>query len=178
MGHGWPPVLKSLEYGLRPSLSIDVVTTAPGDMFTQMRAAFGAERARVLAEAWEADRETPAEFLTAQQMLQMATINGAHVAGLEDRTGSLTPGKKADVVVISGKSPTVAPLMDPVAAVTLGADVSNVDTVIIDGKIHKRDGTMVADVEHARKLAEESRDYLVGKVKRHPAWTGVPAPSA
>ena len=38
MGHGWPPLLQSLRMGLRPSLSIDVVTTAPGDMFTQMRA--------------------------------------------------------------------------------------------------------------------------------------------
>ena len=51
MGHGWPPVNKRLQYGLRPSLSIDVVTTVPGDMFTQMRAAFGSERARVNAVA-------------------------------------------------------------------------------------------------------------------------------
>lgn len=41
MGHGWPPVAKAIEHGLRPSLSIDVVTTVPGDMFTQIRAAFG-----------------------------------------------------------------------------------------------------------------------------------------
>src|SRR5262245_20863925 len=44
MGHGWPPVNKARQFGLRPSLSIDVVTTVPGDMFTQIRAAFGAER--------------------------------------------------------------------------------------------------------------------------------------
>ena len=49
MGHGWPPVNKSLQFGLRPSLSIDVVTTVPGDMFTQMRAAFGSERGRINA---------------------------------------------------------------------------------------------------------------------------------
>src|SRR6185436_14555148 len=93
MGHGWAPVVKSLEYGLRPSFSIDVVTTAPGDMFTQMRAAFASERARVNAIYWE--RNEPAEgLLTARQMLEFATINGAYVAGLESRTGSLTPGKK------------------------------------------------------------------------------------
>lgn len=178
MGHGWPPVLKAIEYGLRPSLSIDVVTTVPGDMFTQIRAAFGAERARVLAEAWVTDTEVPQTVLTAQQMLEMATAGGAHVAGLEDRTGSLTPGKKADVVVIDGKAANVAPVIDPVAAVTLCADVSNVDTVIVGGRIHKRDGEMLADMDRARDLAEQSRDYLVGKVKRHPAWTGVPAPSA
>ena len=43
MGHGWPPIMKAIEYGLRPSLSIDVVTTVPGDMFTQIRAGFAAD---------------------------------------------------------------------------------------------------------------------------------------
>ena len=56
MGHGWPPVVKAMEYGLRPSLSIDVVTTVPGDMFTQIRSAFGTERARVNAVYWEKQR--------------------------------------------------------------------------------------------------------------------------
>ncbi|HZD73571.1 MAG TPA: amidohydrolase family protein, partial [Actinomycetota bacterium] len=161
MGHGWPPVMKAVQYGLRPSLSIDVVTTAPGDMFTQVRAAFACERARVNAVAWEANTEVPETMLTARQMLEMATINGAHVAGLEARTGSLTPGKKADVVLIDGGALNVAPVIDPVAAVTLCADVSNVDTVIIDGQVRKRDGKLLADVEGARRKVEASRDHLV-----------------
>ena len=170
MGHGWPPVNKALEYGLRPSLSIDVVTTAPGDMFTQIRAAFGCERARVNEVAWAANTEVPDTMLTARQMLEMATINGAHVAGIEDRTGSLTPGKKADVVVIDAGALNVAPVIDPVAAVTLSADVSNVDTVIIDGKLRKRDGKLLADVAAARRLVEASRDYLVARAQeRQPA---------
>jgi cytosine/adenosine deaminase-related metal-dependent hydrolase len=159
MGHGWPPVVKTLEYGLRPSLSIDVVTTVPGDMFTQIRAAFGAERARKNAIFWEANE--PAEgLLTARQMLEFATINGAYVAGLEDRTGSLTPGKKADVVLIDGRALNMAPIIDPVAAVTLCADVSNVDTVIVNGVVKKRGGKLLADVDKARREVEASRDYL------------------
>jgi cytosine/adenosine deaminase-related metal-dependent hydrolase len=165
MGHGWPPVNKALEYGLRPSLSIDVVTTAPGDMFTQIRAAFGCERARVNEVAWAANTEVPDTMLTARQMLEMATINGAHVAGLEARTGSLTPGKKADVVVIDGGSLNVAPVIDPVAAVTLCADTSNVDTVIIDGQVRKRGGKLLADVAAARRQVEASRDYLLSRVE-------------
>ncbi|WP_314408352.1 amidohydrolase family protein [Streptomyces sp. DSM 40484] len=161
MGHGWPPVTKAIEYGLRPSLSIDVVTTVPGDMFTQIRAAFGAERARVNAACWEADSPVPDTMLTARQMLEMATVNGAHVAGVEDRTGSLTPGKRADVVAIDATALNVAPLIDPVAAVTLSADVSNVETVIVDGVVHKRDGRLLADAGRARRLVEESRDRLV-----------------
>ena len=161
MGHGWPPVMKAIQHGLPPSLSIDVVTTAPGDMFTQIRAAFAIERARVNAIAWEADTPVPETMLTARDMLQMATINGARVAGVADRTGSLTPGKKADVVVIDATALNVAPVIDPVAAVTLCADVSNVETVIIDGVVRKRDGRLVADAAAARRLVDASRDYLV-----------------
>jgi 5-methylthioadenosine/S-adenosylhomocysteine deaminase len=166
MGHGWPPVMKAVEYGLRPGLSIDVVTTAPGDMFTQIRAAFGCERARVNEVAWAANTEVPETMLTARQMLEMATVNGAHVAGLEARTGSLTPGKKADVVVIDGGSLNVAPVIDPVAAVTLSADVSNVDTVIINGQVRKRGGKLLADVAAARHQVEASRDYLLSQVQQ------------
>jgi 5-methylthioadenosine/S-adenosylhomocysteine deaminase len=169
MGHGWPPVLKALENGLRPSFSIDVVTTVPGDMFTQMRAAFGAERARVNAVYWEKNEPAPKTMFTAQQLLEIATINGAHVAGLESRTGSLTPGKQADVVVIDAQALNVAPVIDPVAAVTLCADVSNVETVIIDGVVRKRDGRLLADAARARSLVEASRDYLVAEAARRQA---------
>jgi cytosine/adenosine deaminase-related metal-dependent hydrolase len=166
MGHGWPPVMKAIEYGLPPSLSIDVVTTAPGDMFTEMRSAFGTERARVNAECWQADTPVPDTMLTARQMLEMATINGARVAGLDDRTGSLTPGKRADVVLIDARALNVAPVIDPVAAVTLCADVSNVETVMVDGQIRKRDGNLVGDVDRARNLVEAARDYLLAETAK------------
>ncbi len=161
MGHGWPPVNKSYQFGLRPSLSIDVVTTVPGDMFTQMRAAFGAERARTNEVCWALDVDVPETMLTARQMLEMATINGAHVAGLEDKVGSLTPGKKADVLVIDATAINVAPVHDPVAAVTLSADVSNIEHVLVNGEFRKRDFRLLADVERAVSMVGESRDFLV-----------------
>ncbi|WP_405774569.1 amidohydrolase family protein [Streptomyces sp. NBC_01538] len=169
MGHGWPPVMKAIEHGLRPSLSIDVVTTVPGDMFTQIRAAFGAERARVNAASWQADTPVPATMLTVRQMLELATVNGAHVAGLEDRTGSLTPGKRADVVALDATALNMAPVHDATAAVTLSADVSNVETVIVDGAVVKRDGKLLADTGRARRLVEESRDRLLAATAEHAA---------
>ena len=93
MGHGWPPIQKARSYGLRPSLSIDVVTTVPGDMFTEMRCAFSAERWRSNDSVWQSEEPLPSDALTARDMLTMATLDGAHVAGLEARTGSLTPGQ-------------------------------------------------------------------------------------
>jgi 5-methylthioadenosine/S-adenosylhomocysteine deaminase len=134
-------------------------------MFTQIRAAFGAERARLNAIYWE--RNEPVQGnLTARQMLEMATVNGAYVAGVEDRTGSLTPGKKADVVLIDARRLNVAPVIDPVAAVTLSADVSNVDTVIVNGVPRKRNGRLVGDVDRARRLVQESSEYLVSEAAR------------
>jgi 5-methylthioadenosine/S-adenosylhomocysteine deaminase len=160
MGHGWPPVMKARSHGLRPSLSIDVVTTVPGDMFTEMRCAFAAERWRSNDSVWKSEDPLPEEALTARDMLTMATLDGAHVVGLESKTGSLTPGKQADVVMIDGHAPAIAPVIDPVGAVVLSADTSNVDTVIVGGQIRKRGGRLLADWESARKAVQASSEYL------------------
>jgi cytosine/adenosine deaminase-related metal-dependent hydrolase len=171
MGHGWPPFLKALQHDLRPSLSIDVVTTVPGDMFTQMRAALAADRARVHADKFEPNEQVPKDVLTAEQMLRAATIDGAYVAGVEDRTGSLTPGKQADIVVIDAQSLNMAPIIDPVAAVVLCADVSNVDTVLVAGSVKKRDGKLLADVDKARRDVEASSEYLLAATADKAATT-------
>ncbi|HWO69341.1 MAG TPA: amidohydrolase family protein [Actinomycetota bacterium] len=165
MGHGWPPVVRSMQEGLRPGISRDVVTTVSGDLFSEMHCIFACERARANEVFWQ--KNEPAQgLLTARQLLEMATVNGAHVVGLEDRIGSLTPGKKADVVVIDATAINVAPVHDPVAAVTLCADVSNVETVFVDGRIVKQDGKLVADAERARRQVEEARDRLLAEVQR------------
>jgi 5-methylthioadenosine/S-adenosylhomocysteine deaminase len=106
MGHGHPPLGRCLAEGVRPSLSIDVVTSVPGDMFTQMRAVFGTEREAVNLASLRDGVKAPETMLTARRVLQAATIDGAHVARLADRTGSLTPGKRADVIVIDTSAPT------------------------------------------------------------------------
>ncbi|WP_211588830.1 amidohydrolase family protein [Allorhizocola rhizosphaerae] len=170
MGHGWAPVVKAREFGLRPSLSVDVVTTVPGDMFTQIRAAFGSERARVLSVFWE--RNVPAEgLLTAADMLEIATLNGAHVAGLEAKTGSITPGKRADLVLLDATAINMTPIHDAAAAATLCADVSNVDTVMVDGVVRKRGGKLLADAARAGALVEESRDRLLSRLREKQAQT-------
>lgn len=162
MGHGWPPVLKSLEHDLRPSFSIDVVTTVPGDMFTQMRSAFGSERGRVNERAFEPNEQVPKDCLTARQMLEAATIDGAYVAGVEDRTGSITPGKQADLVIIDARAINMVPVIDATTAVVLCADVSNVDTVMVAGQVKKRGGKLVDDLTKALEAVQASSEYLIG----------------
>lgn len=173
MGHGWPPTGKCYAHGLRPSLSNDVVTTVPGDMFTQMRAAFACERVQVNAVAWQDDTPIPESTVTARHMVEMATVNGAHVAGVEDRTGSLTVGKQADLVVLDGTAINTTPLFDPYATIALCADVSNVRDVFVAGAARKRDGALLADVGAARDKVIEARDRLVGQVTRQQAWAAL-----
>jgi 5-methylthioadenosine/S-adenosylhomocysteine deaminase len=172
MGHGWAPAVTALAYNVPIGLSSDVATTASADQFTQMHAIFGSERGRKHQESWEADLdglEASPGLITSRQVLEWATIGGAEVAGIADRTGSLTPGKKADVVIIDGSAVNVAPIIDPVGAVVCAADVSNVKTVLVDGEILKEDFRLTASLDGPRKAVEASRDYLVSKF-------GVPEP--
>lgn len=170
MGHGAPPTARSIAEGLRPSLSVDVVTTAPGDMFTQMRAALAADREKVNAVCWEQDVDVPKSILTARQVLEAATVNGAFTVGLGDVVGSLSPGKKADIVLLDATAPNMAPIIDPVAAVVLAADVSSVEAVLVGGEFRKRRGSLTADWNTARHGVETARDRLLGRVGRRERW--------
>ncbi|HEY7827522.1 MAG TPA: amidohydrolase family protein [Candidatus Limnocylindrales bacterium] len=174
MGHGWAPAVTAMAYDVPIGLSSDVATTASSDQFTQMHAIFGSERGRKHQEAWDSDLDglqASPGLITARQVLHWATLGGAHVAGIADRTGSLTPGKKADVVIIDGGAVNVAPIIDPVAAVVCAADISNVKTVIVDGEILKDDFRLKASLNGPRKAVESSRDYLVQKFgEPEPGW--------
>jgi 5-methylthioadenosine/S-adenosylhomocysteine deaminase len=178
MGHGWAPAQTAEELGIPVGLSSDVATTASADQFTQMHAIFASERGRRHQHAWDADPNDPndtSNLITSRQVLRWATLDGAKVAGIADRTGSITPGKKADIVIIDAKAPNVAPVIDPVGAVVCAADVSNVATVIVDGRILKRDGRLLAELDGPRRAVEESRDFLVSKFgEPEPGWL-VPA---
>jgi 5-methylthioadenosine/S-adenosylhomocysteine deaminase len=177
MGHGWAEAVKALDYGLPIGLSSDVATTAPSDQFTQMHAIFASERARRHQVAWDEGlewNEPESKLITSRQVLEWATLGGARVAGVADRTGSITPGKKADIVIIDGGAVNVAPVIDPVGAVVCAADTSNVKTVFVDGEIRKQDFRLVADLAEPRRLIEASRDYLVAAVPAQTGW--VPRP--
>src|SRR5262245_16551708 len=171
MGHGTPPTAKALAHDLRPSLSIDVVTTVPGDMFTQMRFLFASARLLCHEDAFAVGNTEEPTLLTSREVLEFATIEGAPVCGLEDRTASLTPGKRADVVMIRCDGSNTYPLIDPVSTVVHQADTRNVDTVMVDGRILKRDGKLVdGDLRRARDLAGSSLEFLIEHTAVQPNW--------
>ena len=174
MGHGWAPAQKADKLGIPVGLSSDVATTASADQFTQMHAIFASERGLRHQVSWDEDLDgntgTP-DLITARDVLRWATIDGARVAGVGDYTGSITPGKKADLVIIDGSAVNVAPIIDPVAAVVCAADISNVETVIVDGKILKQGGKLVANLDGPRRDVLASRDFLVSTIAEpEPGW--------
>ena len=156
MGHGMPPIQKFLDRGLRPSLSVDVETNVPADLFNQMRSVLGLQRAIATAEG-----KAP---VSTREVLGYATVEGAKANGLESKVGTLTPGKQADVILLRTDRMNVTPLNDPATAVVAGMDTGNVDTVLIGGRVMKRHGQLLhVDWPALRDKAAESRDFVIDK---------------
>jgi cytosine/adenosine deaminase-related metal-dependent hydrolase len=154
----------ALDHGIRPSLSVDVETQMTGDMFTQMRTVFALQRMQAIERQRLGDERVPA-LLSVRDVVEFATVQGAAANQLDGRTGSLTPGKQADVILLRADAINVLPLNDAYGAVVLGMDTSNVDTVFVAGRAAKRGGALVGvDLERVRRDAEASRDRIYAAV--------------
>jgi len=123
---GFAPVSDMLAQGIPMSLSFDASSIAGNaDMFATMRVAVCAEHART----------RDAMTLPPRRALALATIDGARDLGLADRTGSLTPGKRADLILVRTMDLNMAPFVDPYIALVHCAQPANVDAVVIDGRV-------------------------------------------
>jgi cytosine/adenosine deaminase-related metal-dependent hydrolase len=161
MGHGVPPIQEALNYGIRPSLSTDVETQMPSDFFTQMRSVFTLQRMLALSSQRTAGANPP-RLLTVRDVVNFATVEGAKDNGLDRKVGTLTPGKEADIIMLRMDQINVMPVNNVFGAIVQGMDSSNVDTVLIGGKVLKRDGKLVGvDLDRIRRQVHQSRDYLV-----------------
>jgi cytosine/adenosine deaminase-related metal-dependent hydrolase len=157
MRHGMPPIQEALDHGIVPSLSVDVETNMAADMFTVMRSTFVLQRALQNERVIKGERNPPA-LLTSRQVLEMATIQGARDAHLDQKIGTLTPGKDADIVMLRTDTINVMPVNNAAGAVVTLMDTSNVDTVFIAGKMVKRGGSLVGvDLAKIRREVEASR---------------------
>jgi 5-methylthioadenosine/S-adenosylhomocysteine deaminase len=170
MGHGDPPIQKVLDLGLRPSLSVDVETNQPTDMFAQMHACFAFQRGQLNRTHLFPDVSHRAALLTVRDVLEFATIEGARANGLASKTGSLTPGKQADFILLQARAINVAPVNDPVGAIVLGMDTSNVDSVFVAGKPLKWRGRLVGvNVEKLLAKADAALAALRARAGLEPA---------
>jgi cytosine/adenosine deaminase-related metal-dependent hydrolase len=103
---------------------------------------------------------TPA-LLNVRDVLRFATINGAKHLRLDGKTGTLTPGKEADIIILDATALNVAPLNNVPGAVVSLMDRTNVETVIVAGKIRKWQGQLLdVDLRRLRRQLEASRDHV------------------
>jgi 5-methylthioadenosine/S-adenosylhomocysteine deaminase len=144
-------LLRMRKAGVLVSLSFDATSIAPPNMFETMRFTWN------MGIPWKG---TPSENLPPigfREVIEMATLNGAKALGLGDLTGSLSVGKRADIILIRGNDINVAPIANIETTVVQSATPANVDTVLVDGRIVKRHGKLVAyDVEKIVRQAKAS----------------------
>jgi 5-methylthioadenosine/S-adenosylhomocysteine deaminase len=179
MRHGIPPIhkmqqLKSQYPDFEPSLSSDVETNMTACFFTQMRSAMTMQRMVVNqmileqgdfvtfpAGTWPTPARGTLPLLNVRDVLRYATINGAKHLRLDSKTGSLTPGKEADIILLDATHLNVAPINHVPGAVVQMMERSNVETVIVAGKVRKWKGRLLdVDLNRLRQRLEASRDFL------------------
>lgn len=165
MGHGPVAIKRFLDRGVRPALSVDTCTNVSGDMFAIMRAALAITRGDYQnAQIAEGVDPTKAALKTTD-VIEFGTLRGAESNGLGDITGTLTPGKQADLVVISTDSPSMIPMNYAAGAVVMGANAGNVEHVLVAGRFVKKDFKLVdTDLVWLRTNAEAVRDRLFARV--------------
>jgi 5-methylthioadenosine/S-adenosylhomocysteine deaminase len=156
------------QHGIRPGLSVDNETSYSGDMFMEMRVAFYLQRVMGHRQRLNGHHHAAAPT-DAFRLLEAATIDGAAVAGLEQRIGSLRPGKQADLVLIRTGDLNLYPVNNAIGTVVHAAERSNIDTVIIGGRVRKR-GSVVLGVDQARLRAaiDESCGHLFSAAAYEP----------
>jgi 5-methylthioadenosine/S-adenosylhomocysteine deaminase len=137
---------------IKLGLGLDGGTNDTSDMFNDMRAAVGLQRAM----SYE-----PARYPTPADVLRMATLGGAEALGLDGETGSLTPGKQGDLQIIDPHTINFAPRVDWVSQLVFNGQPANVEWVFVDGRALKRNGRLVgADTERVLRQAQDAADRL------------------
>ncbi len=160
-GQGYPPTFQLRKHDIPVSLSMDTSVWWSGDLFCAMRSTLGADRSREHLEAHAKQETVTNHHLRAEQVVDWATRGGSKALGMDDKLGSLEEGKKADVVLVKNEhSPVMFPVLHPYGHVAFQAQRADVHTVIVNGRVVKRDGRLVdVDLAAARRAIDETVEF-------------------
>ena len=159
IGYGFPKVGEFLAAGVRVGVSVDnTVLAGEASLFGLLKMIRNIENAK-----------SHDEFkMTARRVLELGTIEGARSLGMDDRVGSLKPGKAADVILVSTQHPNMGVFTDPAHLLVESAQAENVDTVIVDGRLLKRGGRLTSlSVDRILDEAQGSLDAM----RKRANWT-------
>jgi cytosine/adenosine deaminase-related metal-dependent hydrolase len=111
--------------------------------------------------------------VTAEQALEMATLGGAVAMGIQDKVGSLEPGKLADIITIDLDGLSVTPATNPVSNLVYSGSGMDVDTVMVNGRVIMRNKKLLTlDVDEVKRKAREHIVDLLDRagIKNEPKW--------
>jgi 5-methylthioadenosine/S-adenosylhomocysteine deaminase len=171
-GQGYPPTWRLRRHDIPVSLSMDTSVWWSGDLFCAMRSTLGADRSREHLEAHARQDTVSNHHLRAEQVVDWATRGGSRALRLDSLIGSLEAGKKADVVLIKNDdSPVMFPLLHPYGHVAFQAQRADVHTVVVDGRVVKRDGKLVGiDLRRVRDAIDATVEHAMRTLGEEP-WT-------
>jgi cytosine/adenosine deaminase-related metal-dependent hydrolase len=161
-GQGYPSTWEIRKYGIPASLSMDTSVWWSADYFSAMRATLSADRSRAHLDAHSRGETVNVNQLRAEDVIWMATMGGAKSLGMEDKIGSITPGKKADLLLIKNdQSPAMTPILNPSVHVVYQAGTADIHTVVVNGRVVKFDGDRIGlDIAPARDAVAASVEYV------------------
>ncbi|WP_306351190.1 amidohydrolase family protein [Flavobacterium sp. '19STA2R22 D10 B1'] len=165
-GQGYPRITPICNHKIPIGLGSDTDMRWNQSMFEIMRTTLGADRAYEHMLAHKDGHLNPINKLRSEHVLQFATMGGAQGMNMADKIGSLTPGKKADMIVINNSDDrNLSHQYNPMAHVVFQGNSEKVDMVLVDGKIVKANGKLVnIDMKKVTDLAKKSRDYIIETV--------------
>jgi cytosine/adenosine deaminase-related metal-dependent hydrolase len=160
-GQGYPPTWELRKHGIPVSLSMDTSVWWSADLFSAMRATLSADRSREHLEAHGRGETVVHNKLRAEEVVRWATMGGAAALGLDDKIGSVTPGKKADLVLLKNEnSPAMYPILHPYGTVVFQAGRGDVHTVLVNGQVVKHEHALVgADLRRAKDAVANTVDF-------------------
>jgi len=170
-GQGYPSTWEIRKYGIPASLSMDTSVWWSADYFSAMRATLSSDRSRDHLEAHRKGDTVAVNRMRAEDVIWMATMGGAKALGMEDKIGSITKGKKADLLLIKNdQSPAMTPILNPNAHVVYQANTADIHSVMVNGRMLKYDGTRIGlDIAPARDAVAASVEYVRSKLGKQ-AW--------
>jgi 5-methylthioadenosine/S-adenosylhomocysteine deaminase len=150
IGYGFTKISEFLEAGVPVGVSVDsTVLSGDANLFGILKLGRNIENAKAHDEF----------KMPARRMLQLGTIDGARSLGIDDRVGSLKPGKRADVIMIATNRLNMGVFTDPAQMLIESTQPENVDTVIVDGRILKRGGKLTA-LDRDQVVTEAATSFM------------------
>ena len=145
MGFGNPLTKRLIERGGVFNFGSDIESAMAGDMLNVIRFALQAVRHEFTLENYEINNLPPNTMkVTTRKAFEWATIDAARSFGIDDKVGSITPGKKADLIMFKKNKINFVPMHDPISTIIFHSNSNDIDTVIVNGIILKRYGELIA----------------------------------